>query len=266
MARCDGGDVVNLMLIDTATDYLVAGVGRLDGKADSRGRMLAQLDGPAPRRANTLLVSKLHDSLACAGMSVSDIDGVVCGRGPGSFTGVRIGVATAKGLALGAGCPLWGVSTLDAIAWRFAYAGFEGVLCVAGDAMRGEIYPAEFDIKDGAAVRRRADRVVKPEICVDEWARLGRITLAGNGLRKYEAVLSEKLGPSAEVAPEDMWAPSSEGLLATFLDGYLKGTAGDGVPGTLLPIYTRLSDAEEAERARAASGELPASGVSGGRS
>lgn len=258
---------MNVMLLDTATDHLVAGVGRLDAAAGMYGRVLSQFDGAAPRRANTMLVSKLGEALVSAGISMSEIDGVVCGRGPGSFTGVRIGVATAKGLALGARCPLWGASTLDAVAWRFALSGFEGVLCVAGDAMRGEVYPAEYDIVEGAVKRRREDRVVKPDICAAQWSEMGRITLAGNGLRKYAQVFSDNLGALAEIASESMWTPSAEGLLAAFSDEFRSGRAGAGSPDALLPVYTRLSDAEEAERerGRCASGDLPASGVSGDR-
>ena len=83
-----------------------------------------------------------------AGPEIAEVTEVVVGRGPGSFTGVRIGVATAKGLAQGLGVPLFGVSTLEAIAWRFAASGTatepaaRGV--VLGDAMRGEVYPALF--------------------------------------------------------------------------------------------------------------------------
>ena len=72
------------------------------------------------------------------------------GRGPGSFTGVRIGISTAKGLAHGANVPLLGVSTLDACAWTAWKAGVRGKLGVLADAMRGEVYPALYVLGDEA--------------------------------------------------------------------------------------------------------------------
>ena len=167
---------------------------------------------------------------------------------------MRIGVATAKGLAHGLGVPLWGVGTLDAIAWGLA-SEREMLLGVLGDAMRGEVYPALFRCANGRAVRVAPDYVAKPADVAAEWAKLGEpITLVGNGLRKYGSLFADALGDAATVADEDRWAPRAKGLFRAFGAARDAGELGSGGPGELLPIYTRLSDAEENEAARSGPG------------
>jgi N6-L-threonylcarbamoyladenine synthase len=236
-----------LLAFDTATDHVALAIGRIE--ADRSPEVVLERDFEAPRASLSRLLPEVQEALSRAGCSKSDISGVVVGRGPGSFTGVRIGVATAKGLAHALGVPLWGVGTLDAIAWR--HAEHEGLLGVVGDAMRGEVYPALFDISGGTVVRREEDRVLKPEDAVAEWERLDPSPdlLAGDGLDRYEPLFADAFGAEA-IAPRHCWAPSGRSLLVAFADARARDVAGDGDPGALLPIYTRLSDAEEAEVAR----------------
>lgn len=252
-----------VVAFDTATDALAVGIGRWSGQ---EVRVEVSLGAPAPRKANTVLLPVLRDQLAGLGLGAEDIGAVVVGRGPGSFTGVRIGVATAKGLAQGLRVPLYGVGTLDALAWRFA--GREGLLGVVGDAMRGEVYPALFRMTAGRVERLTDDTVQHPGTAAREWAsELDEpLVLAGNGLAKHAEEFSAALGTRAVFAPAEEWVLTGEGLLAAFGAALAAGCMGDGDPGALLPVYTRLSDAEEAERARAGlgSGEPPASGVAGG--
>lgn len=259
-----------LLALDTATDHVALALGDLD----TPGEVLTTGDFLAPRAANTALLSAVERLLADAGVRADDVEAIVCGRGPGSFTGVRIGVATAKGLAHARGVPLIGVGTLDAVARRVAAGGFIGVI---GDAMRGEVYPALFRAQAGAVVRLSADRVVRPEVAAAEWAALGEpVHLTGNGLAKHGTLFSEILGPLAHQVPERLWAPDGASLLAAAwaADGpaSLRAIAPLPVdeayaaahPAALLPVYTRLSDAEEAERARlGASQATPAGGVAG---
>lgn len=254
-----------VLLIDTATEQVVAGVGCL---ADSTPGDLTHSDGEAPRRANTELLARLGDALRRAGLTMRDIDVVVVGRGPGSFTGVRIGVATAKGLAQGLGVPLYGVGTLDAIAHGAARAGVRGLIGVVGDAMRGEVYPALFRLDAAGVERLTDDEVAKPEVVATRWAEDVHepITLMGNGLRKYGHIFAETLGERGSFVEEALWAPGSHGLLAAFGRDIDADRLRDGDPALVLPVYTRLSDAEEAEIARdgAAPEAPPESGVRGG--
>lgn len=245
-----------VIAIDTATEAIGFGVGRLDGdvlRERAGGYCLA------PRKANTLLLETLVSALESAGERIEDVSGVIVGRGPGSFTGVRIGVATAKGLAHGLGVPLVGVGSLDAIAWR-SYDR-EGLLGVVGDAMRGEVYPALFRRGGGDVRRLGADRVVAPSDVAAEWATAidEPVTLCGNGLAKYRDVFEGALGERARFCEPEMWWPTGAGLFAAFMDAGGQALFKDADPGAVLPIYTRLSDAEEAERERAGLGPLPPS-------
>ena len=303
----------NLVLaFDTASEHIALAVGTIDG------RVLATDDHAARREANVQLMPSIDALFTANNLDKKDIACVVCGRGPGSFTGVRIAIATAKGLAYGLGVPLYGVSTLDAIAWGAWLAGIRGAIGVVADAMRGEVYPARFTLCDSdpavlldkhqaaqppfsqsfqpdfrqktkAVVRFDAHTVAKADVVAQQWRAAGEpLILAGDGLRKFSDAFS---GSEAKalftLTPEVLWVPTGAGLLYAFWFGCggkereeslvsLQDPIGDsagnsaGNPAALLPIYTRLSDAEENERKRlAADGaiaqgalvEVPLSGV-----
>lgn len=246
-----------VLAFDTSTEQIALALGARDG---DRVPILAAHDFAAPRAALGALLPAVRDLLASQNLGFSDLDGIVVGRGPGSFTGVRIGVATAKGLAHGAGLPLYGVCTLDAVAWALGDAS--GLLGVLGDAMRGEVYPALYRVAGGSVERLTPHRVAAPDVVAREWATLEeRPLLAGNALAKYADVFADV----GKVAPEPRWAVSGAGVLSAWAAALASGTAGGGDVGALLPIYTRLSDAEENERARggAQTPATPDSGVAG---
>ena len=241
-----------ILALDTSTDMLACAVGRVG--ADGSVTVLAARDHMCRRQANVELVTTAQGALADAGLGMGDLDAVLVGRGPGSFTGVRIGIATAKGLACGAGLPLFGTSALDAMAWSAWDAGVRGTLAVAGDAMRGEVYPGIYELDEAGAHRTfPAETVSKADSCVAAWAEradASELTLSGNGLAKYRARF-EAAG-WASFSPEEAWYPTGEGLLRAAVEaGVFDGPeAQSGDPALVLPIYTRLSDAEEAERTR----------------
>ena len=250
-----------LLALDTSTEVTSVALARVEG--DSL-ELLGGQSVDAPRAALSRVLPMAASLLAQAGLSACDLDGVVVGRGPGSFTGVRIGVASAKGLAHGLGVPLWGVGTLDAIAQGFA--DDDVTLAVVGDAMRGEVYPALFTCGGGRVQRLTPDLVAKPDVAMRRFAQHGgRLLLVGNGLKKYAPVFLDGLGDAATLADESRQAPSPGGLILAWVAARDADELGDGDPGAILPVYTRLSDAEEAERDRAGLPRLesPDSGVAG---
>ncbi|MCL1847191.1 MAG: tRNA (adenosine(37)-N6)-threonylcarbamoyltransferase complex dimerization subunit type 1 TsaB [Coriobacteriia bacterium] len=265
-----------VVAFDTASEHIALAVGRLVDKGDDKGdrplchplchiELLAEDNHAAMRQANVLLMPSVDSLFRDNGLSKADVACVVCGLGPGSFTGVRIGVATAKGMARGLGVPLYGVSTLDAVAWETWVSGLRGRIGVIADAMRGEVYPARFDLGDQGVVRLDSHAVTKAEVIAQQWVDAGeQLLLLGDGLGKFAASFP------FELAQKELWTPSGRGLLLAFEAACASGTQGSGEAGVVLPVYTRLSDAEENERKRLASGgqiaqgalvEVPRSGV-----
>ena len=183
-----------VLAMDTSTDMLACAVAHWMPDADGLGaqvEVLASGDHLCRRQTNVELTSTALDCLQRAGYTMDDVDAVLVGRGPGSFTGVRIGIATAKGVACGLGCPLHGTSTLDAAAWNAWLHGERGLVGVVGDAMRGEVYPGIYVLDDEGPMRTfPTETVIKAKACVDEWAaRRDRdeLILTGDGLKKYKA-------------------------------------------------------------------------------
>ena len=243
-----------VVAIDTSTDMLACAAARCGGAGDAgRVEVLAACDHLCRRHANVELVNTVDAVLAEAGLSIADVHAFFVGRGPGSFTGVRIGISTAKGLARGANASLYGVSTLDASAWTAWLAGTRGMLAVAADAMRGEVYPALYQLDEKGPRRLfERERVMKAALAADEWAERADardLQLTGDGLVRY-AKLFEDAGLMERSLPRELWWPSGEGLLRAACANDAGYPAGDGDPALVLPVYTRLSDAEEHERKR----------------
>lgn len=249
-----------IVAIDTSTDMLACSVAWWTPEVffdDRPSRacvdVLATRDHLCRRHANVELVETVRCALEDAGKTIADVGGFLVGRGPGSFTGVRIGISTAKGLACGANVPLMGVSTLDACAWTAWRSGVRGLLGVAADAMRGEVYPALYRVDDEGPHRMfERERVVKAAVAVGEWssrADAGEIQVTGDGLVRHGG-LFERAGLMGRALDRELWWPSGEGLLLAAASPEGLAAAGDSDPATVLPVYTRLSDAEENERKR----------------
>lgn len=262
-----------IVAIDTSTDMLACAVAWWtpevffdDRPSRAAIELLASRDHPCRRRANVELVQTVQEVLEEAGVSMSDVGGFLVGRGPGSFTGVRIGISTAKGLARGANVPLMGTSTLDACAWTAWKAGTRGMLGVAADAMRGEVYPALYALGDEGPQRMfERERVVKASVAVEEWAAradAGELQLTGDGLVRYGKLFDEA-GLMGRALPCELWWPTGEGVLLAAASPEGLAVAGSTDPAAVLPVYTRLSDAEENERRRLGLAESVNTGITG---
>jgi N6-L-threonylcarbamoyladenine synthase len=173
-----------VIAFDTASDNIALAVGRQND--DGTLTLIASFEQPAKRQANTRLLPALDALFLDEGLSRRDVACVVCGLGPGSFTGVRIGVATAKGIARGLGVPLFGVSTLDAVAWGAWLAGVRENVGVIADAMRGEVYPARFKLDAKGVERLDSHTVAKATEVAERWSETAdNLLLIGDGLHKY---------------------------------------------------------------------------------
>lgn len=234
-----------VIAFDTSNEVIACGVGRM--APDGAVTLLGERNLPAHRASNTRLLDTVDALCAQTGVTRSDVGLIAVGRGPGSFTGVRIAMATAKGVASALGVPLVGLSTLNAIAWKAWQEGTRGRLLVVGDAMRKEVYPAYFQLDEAGAQRLTEDRVIKAALFAEDIPHEG-IHITGDALFKY----AELFGCESLQLPQDLWSPTGAGLLLTLSHALAQGPDALQLPDEVLPVYTRLSDAEESERTRLA--------------
>ena len=157
------------------------------------------------------LMPMAEAALQSAGTTIGEMDAIAAVTGPGSFTGVRIGVATAKGLAHGAGIPCIPVDALEALS--ISAGGFDGVICPIQDARAGQVYGAAF--RDGK--RMTADEPLKLEDFLEKILPFGeRFLFLGDGVPVHREKILEILGEKAVFAPAHLnyLRPSAAGVLA----------------------------------------------------
>ena len=189
--------------------------------------------------SQTLMVMA-EDLLKQCGKTAKDVDAVAVAEGPGSFTGVRIGVAAAKGFAWGLCLPCYGVSTLEAMAASLGV--YEGYICPVMDARRSQVYNGLFEAACGKLTRIREDRAISLEDLGEDVKNLEKpVFLVGDGSLLCYNTLSEKV-PSLVLPPEHRMHQRAVGV------GLIAArTAQAGIPGDaagLTPNYLRLSQAE----------------------
>lgn len=184
------------------------------------------------------LLPMVESVLKAANVTVSDIDLFACSVGPGSFTGVRIGVATLKGLAFGQSKPCIGVSTLEALAQNLV--PFDGVICPVMNARRGQVYNALFRFEQGELIRLCADRALSVSELETELSGMTLpVTLCGDGVAEFK-----RLAPNFAVQGiSDLLVDQSAASVAKIaLKAYYRGES--GTDASINPIYLRLPQAE----------------------
>jgi len=206
-----------ILCADTAT--LAACVAVLQDGEVVTERTARSLQGHGPG-----LLDLIHGALEDAGLQLTDLDALVCGLGPGTFTGLRIALATLKGIALATGLPLYGARTTHAL--RAALPGRPVVAVV--DARRGEIFVEAAGIEPVCCRPPEVGKYVQ-----------GPVVLLGDGARKYADTLKKVL-PEAEVPFAATLHMPRAALLAACVDWSQPAPA----LATLEPTYVRRSDAE----------------------
>ena len=190
------------------------------------------------------LLPMAEDMLKNTEISLQDVDLFAVAHGPGSFTGIRIGISTVKGLAWSLEKPCVGVSTLEAMAWHGLEAG--GIVCPVMDARKNQVYNALFEIVDGAPVRIREDRAISlDELIEDVRALSSPVLLLGDGT-EITAAAFDMAGMEYRKAPgnlvmQDAWGV---GMASIGKESYPSAQ--------LLPVYLRLSQAERERQERLA--------------
>ena len=189
--------------------------------------------------SQTLMVMA-EDMLKQCGKTMSDVTAVAVAEGPGSFTGVRIGVAAAKGLAWGGQIPCYGVSTLEAMAVSLGV--WEGHICACMDARRNQVYNALFLVDNGKVERISDDRAIALADLQEELEHIdGPIFLVGDGSLLTHKTLSGTVD-NLILPPEHRMHQRAVGVALLAEAKQAAGETGDG--NALSPNYLRLSQAE----------------------
>jgi tRNA threonylcarbamoyladenosine biosynthesis protein TsaB len=176
----------------------------------------------------------LHD----AGVTLNQVEAVAVAVGPGSFTGLRIGLSTAKGLVAAGGQPLIGVSTLEAMAWTLPYCAFP--ICPILDARKGEIYCALFRHEGDRLTRLMDETAVAPQTFL---RRIQQPTVfMGDGLGVYETLVQSELKELALFPPLAGRGGRAAAVAELGRRRLLQGQRDN--PGELSPHYLRSSEAE----------------------
>ncbi|MDQ1709089.1 MAG: tRNA threonylcarbamoyladenosine biosynthesis protein TsaB [Frankiaceae bacterium] len=213
-----------ILAFDTSTPAVTVAVLRDDD-------VLAEQQHVDGRRHGEVLAPSIADALASAELTLRDVDFVAVGNGPGPFTGLRVGLVTARSLSHALGIPAYGVCSLDALA---AAAG-AGDVFVATDARRREVYWARY--RDGV-------RTAGPDVARPADVEPGAITRIGHGVSVY----ADLLGPLAAAAP--LYPPAA--WIGRLVGRSLRAGA---EPDEVSPLYLRRPDAEVPKAPKAA---LPA--------
>jgi tRNA threonylcarbamoyladenosine biosynthesis protein TsaB len=246
---------VLILSLDTTTKTASCAVAR-------DGVVLNEEPIDSARQLALQLPGALRDILDLSALALEEIDAFAAVTGPGSFTGLRIGIATMQGLAFGLGKPLIGISGLTALRAVASPAFLGSRIATWVDAWRGDVYAALFE--DG---RQVGDPVVaNPEALLDEMlARSGSripdpgsrpasglmandITFIGDGAETYRDLIVSRLGGAARIA--DPVVPRLAGVVAVLATiDYSKGLRPP--PHAIRPLYVRRPDAELARAAKA---------------
>ena len=224
-----------MLILAFETSAKAASVALLDGQ-----KLLGEsYQNTGLTHSQTLMVMA-EDVLKQCGKTAADVTAVAVAEGPGSFTGVRIGAAAAKGFAWGAEIPCYGISTLEAMAHSLGI--YQGYICPVMDARRAQVYNALFYVNRGEITRVAPDRAIA---LADLGAELQKLTepvfLVGDGSNLCYNTLSKDV-PNLVLPPEHRMHQRAIGVALLAAKQAAAGVAPGG--GELVPNYLRLSQAE----------------------
>ena len=226
---------MNILAIDTST-FLASIAIAVDEQIAAESLLNTN------RTLSARLVPEIERLLTTAGLAIADIDLFASSIGPGSFTGVRGGVATIQGLALAVGKPCAGYSSLAMLAMNFPLQAT--LICPMLDARKSELYAALYDCSSPLPSPRINDCVLPPAALLDLIvATTGEpVIFVGDGARLYHDLIAERLGDQAVFSPFPLHTPHAANGALLALHAFRNGKLLE--PSQLLPVYLRASDAE----------------------
>jgi tRNA threonylcarbamoyladenosine biosynthesis protein TsaB len=204
------------------------------------GALLGEANVESPGTHSARLFRSIDFLAGALGRGVRDVDAFAVAAGPGSFTGIRIGIGTVKSLAFASGKPVAAVSTLQALAAKLADGG-EGLVAPLLDAKKDEIYAALFEARAGGLAEIVPQGAYDPDAFFARLPAGGGIAFAGSGLAACKDRLLSLVGDRARFPGRSPFIAAEVGRLGA---GLLR--AGQGVDAASLePLYFRRSQAEE---------------------
>lgn len=187
------------------------------------------------------LLPMIQQVLEDAGISPKELGAIAVSGGPGSFTGLRIGMATAKSMAQVLQLPVVGVPTLEALAWNVT--GVEGLICPILDARKQEVYTCLYESREGVPVPAAEPRAVSLEELIEILTAVKKsVTLLGDGVPVYGPEIAGALGEKISFAGQINLFSRAAGVAWLGRRMVTEGLAGDGK--TLQPVYIRRPEAE----------------------
>jgi len=184
------------------------------------------------------LMDMIKTALRISGLTFSDLDGFAVTIGPGSFTGLRIGVSTIKGLAVASKKPVVGISSLEALAFQVACS--HDLICPILDARKGEVYFSRYRFLNGHLKKQTKERVAPPDTAVDDLDE--SCLFVGNGALLYKEMILDKMGEFASFAPMIQHTIRASSLVYLSMSKFENNDTDD--IEKIVPYYIRKSDAE----------------------
>ncbi len=238
-------EVYHLLAVESSAGPASCAVLRVEGEKQT---LLCSASANTRLTHSQTLMPMIGDMLKNAGLSIADVHALAVAVGPGSFTGVRIGVAAVKGLAFPEDLPCAAVSTLEGMAYRFEGLPMNCDIVTAMDARCRQVYTALFSINNGVLTRITPDEAITLEELAPRLAeRTGPIVAVGDGAALCFAELSAAV-PPLRLAPVGLCDQNAVGVARAAVKLFAQGKAVSG--DVLLPEYLRLPQAERELRRR----------------
>lgn len=203
-------------------------------------KLLGEITFNYKKQHSVLIMTMIDTLLHNSNTDITEVDGFIISKGPGSFTGLRIGMATFKGICNGLNKPLLGISSLDALAYNLAYT--DGIICPILDALRGNVYTAIYKFDKNTLVKLEDYSAIAVEDLIEKLKQYNsKVTFIGDGVYKHRETISKNL-PLSCFAPThlNVVKASSLGELGYNL---LKEGSAENIY-TLAPLYIRKPQAE----------------------
>lgn len=227
---------MKILAIDTST--MLGGIAIMD-----ESLLIAESRLNVKSTHSERLMTEIEHCLKQSGIKISDIDVFAVAIGPGSFTGLRIGLSTVKGFSYATGKQIVSVPTLEALAWNFPYSKYP--VCTMLDARKKEVYAALFKWERENFTRLINETSAKPEEFARDALRVthdDKFIFAGEGAALYRDKIIEVMGEKAMFASPEKTVPSPANVAVL---GFKKAKAGEfSEPISLIPMYIRKSEAE----------------------